>query len=199
WANNRLRINGALFQEDWDDFQYSFLGQNGLTEIRNAGQARIKGFETDVVWAPVDGLTLSLAASWLDAKTTADYCGVTFTADDIGADDPRVGQPVKDCDDPDAPANTIVQAPKGQELPVQPRFKGNVVARYEFPMGSMRAHIQGAMVTQTSAWSDLRTAERELLGKQPGYTIGDFAFGLSNDTWGLELWIKNASDQRALI
>src|SRR4029078_9022201 len=65
WANNRLRINGALFQEDWDDFQYSFLGQNGLTEIRNAGQARIKGFETDVVWMPVDGLTLSASASWL--------------------------------------------------------------------------------------------------------------------------------------
>jgi iron complex outermembrane receptor protein len=199
WANNRVRINGALFQEDWDDFQYSFLGQNGLTEIRNAGQARIKGFETDVVWVPVEGLTISAAASWLDAKTTQDYCGVTFTADDIGADDPRVGQPVTDCDDPDAPANTIVQAPKGQELPVQPRFKGNAVVRYEFPVGSMRAHIQGAMVTQTSAWSDLRTAERELLGKQPGYTIGDFAFGLSNDSWGLELWIKNASNQRAII
>src|SRR4029079_9464250 len=105
---------------------------------------------------------------------------------------------VKDCDDPDAPANTIVQAPKGQELPVHPRFKGNVFERHEVPWGSMHAHIQGAMVTQTSAWSDLRTAERELLGKQPGYTIGDFAFGLSNDTSGLELWIKNASVQHTM-
>ena len=45
---------------------------------------------------------------------------------------------------------------------------------------------------------DLRFGLR-MLGKQPGYTIGDFAFGLSNDSWGIELWIKNASDQRALI
>ena len=199
WADNRVRINGALFQEDWDDFQYSFLGQNGLTEIRNAGQARIQGFETDIVWAVNDILTLSASASWIDAKTTADYCGTTYSADDLGPDDPRVGTPVEDCDDPDAPANTIVQAPKGQQLPVQPGFKGNAVARFEFPAGSMRAHLQVAAVHQTGAWSDLRTAERELLGKQPGYTIGDFAAGISNDSWGLDFYVKNMFDQRAEI
>ncbi len=65
-----MRFNGAIFQDDWDDFQYSFLGANGLTEIRNAGQARIKGIEADLVWAVTDGFTLSAAMSWLDAKTT---------------------------------------------------------------------------------------------------------------------------------
>ena len=134
FAGNRVRINGALFQDDWDDFQYSFLGANGLTEIRNAGQARIKGFETDIVWAVSDSFTLSSAMSWLDAKTTADYCGVTFREEEVGADDPRVGQPVTDCSDPDAPEGTYVQAPKGQELPVQPKFKGNAVGRFEFPI-----------------------------------------------------------------
>ena len=39
WANNRLRFNGAVFQQDWDDFQFPILGANGLTEIKNAGQA----------------------------------------------------------------------------------------------------------------------------------------------------------------
>jgi iron complex outermembrane receptor protein len=199
WADNRVRLNGALFQDDWDDFQYSFLGLNGLTEIRNAGQARIKGFEADLVWAVTDGFTLSTAATWLDAKTTRDYCGTTFSADDIGPDDPRVGTPVEDCDDPDAPANTIVQAPKGQELPVQPKFKGNVIGRYEFPMGGNRAHVQGAFVYQGSAWSDLRTAERELLGKQPSFSIFDFAAGIDNESWGLELFVKNAFDERAEI
>ena len=75
WAENRLRLNGAVFQEDWEDFQYSFLGANGLTEIKNAGQARIKGIEADLVWAVSNGFTLSSSLSWLDAKTTADYCG----------------------------------------------------------------------------------------------------------------------------
>jgi outer membrane receptor protein involved in Fe transport len=199
WAENRLRFNGAIFQDDWDDFQYSFLGQNGLTEIRNAGQARIKGIETDLVWAVSDRFTLSAAMSWLDAKTTRDYCGTTYSADDIGANDPRVGTAVTDCDDPDAPPNTIVQAPSGQELPVQPKFKGNAVGRYEWPMGQHKMHVQGAWVFQDSAWSDLRTAERELLGKQPSFSIFDFTAGLDNESWGLEVFVKNAFDERAEI
>jgi hypothetical protein len=31
-------------------FQFSFLGANGLTEIRNAGKAKMKGLETDINW-----------------------------------------------------------------------------------------------------------------------------------------------------
>jgi len=194
WAGNRLRINGALFQGDWDDFQYSFLGPNGLTEIRNAGQARIRGFETDIIWAVTDAFTLSSALSWIDAKTTADYCGKTYAPPH-----PDAGEPVTDCDDPAAPPGTFVQAPKGQELPVQPQFKGNAVGRYEFPMGTQRGHVQAGLVYQGSAWSDLRTAERELLGKQPSFTIVDLSAGIANEDWGLELFIKNAFDERAEI
>jgi len=162
FANNRVRINGAIFQDDWDNFQYSFLGANGLTEIRNAGQARIKGIETDMVWAVTDRFTLSSSMSWIDAHTTLDYCGETYTG---------TSDAVTNCSDPAAPSGTITQAPSGQDLPVQPSFKGNAVGRYEFPLGSQRAHLQGSWVYQSSAWSDLRTAERELLGKQPAYNI----------------------------
>ncbi len=193
WAGNRVRFNGAIFQDDWDDFQYSFLGQNGLTEIKNAGQARIKGIEADLVWKVSDGFTLSTAASWLDAATTVDYCGTTYQSG------PNQGDPVTDCDDPAAPAGTFLQAPSGQELPVQPKFKANTVARYDFPLSGFDAHVQGALVYQGSAWSDLRTAERELLGRQPSYSIADFTFGIRNESWGLEVFLKNAFDERAEI
>jgi outer membrane receptor protein involved in Fe transport len=206
WANNRLRFNGAFFVDDWDDFQYSFLGANGLTEIRNAGQARIKGFETDIVWAVSDGFTLSTALSFLDAKTRQDYCGALYGGDNLDGTDPNVapgdplfGKVVTDCSDPLAPVGTIVQAPSGQQLPVQPKFKGNAIGRYEFAAGNQRAHVQAAWVYQGSAWSDLRTAERNLLGKQPSYSIVDFAGGIDNDSWGIELFVKNAFDERAEI
>ena len=134
WANNRLRFNGALFRDDWKDFQYSFLGANGLTEIRNAGQARINGFETDLVWAATDGLTLSTSLSFLDAKTTVPYCGTVYGGDNLDGSDPYVqpgdplyGKTVTNCSDPLAPQGTFLQSPKGQDLPVQPKFKGNAV------------------------------------------------------------------------
>ena len=165
FADNRVRINGAIFQDDWDDFQYSFLGANGLTEIRNAGQARIKGIETDLVWAVTDGFTLSAAMSWLDAKSTVPYCGTVYGGDNLDGSPPNVlpgdplyGQTVTNCSDPLAPVGTFEQAPKGQRLPVQAEFKGNAVGRYEFPMGGQEAHIQAGWVYQGDAWSDLRTA-----------------------------------------
>jgi iron complex outermembrane recepter protein len=40
WMNNRLRINGAVFNQTWDDFQFALLGAQGLTEINNAGAGR---------------------------------------------------------------------------------------------------------------------------------------------------------------
>ena len=52
---------------------------------------------------------------------------------------------------------------------------------------------------QGDAWSDLRTAERELLGIQPSYSIVDFSAGIDNESWGLELFVKNAFDERAEI
>ena len=206
WANNRLRFNGALFQDDWDDYQYSFLGANGLTEIRNAGQARIKGFETELVWAVTDGFTLSTALSFLDAKSTVPYCGTVYGGDNLNGDppyvlpgDPLYGKTVTNCSDPLAPNGTFEQAPKGQRLPVQPEFKGNAVGRYEFGVGAQKAHVQAAWVYQGSAWSDLRTAERDLLGKQPSYSIVDLAGGIDNESWGLEVFVKNIFDERAEI
>jgi outer membrane receptor protein involved in Fe transport len=92
-----------------------------------------------------------------------------------------------------------VQAPKGQELPVQPKFKANAVARSELPLGSNRGYMQLGWVYQDTAWSDLRTAERELLGKQPAFSIIDFSTGLTNESWGLELFVKNVFDERAEI
>ncbi|MGC8146207.1 hypothetical protein ACP3WH_24825, partial [Salmonella enterica] len=35
-----LRLNGAIYQQDWDKFQFSFLGANSFTEIHNGPNAR---------------------------------------------------------------------------------------------------------------------------------------------------------------
>lgn len=70
WANGRLRWNGAIFHEVWEDFQFAFLGGNGLTEIQNAGDAEINGFETDITWAPIDGLSITAAATYIESELT---------------------------------------------------------------------------------------------------------------------------------
>src|SRR5690606_3259912 len=73
WAGGTLVFNGAVFREDWKDFQFSYLGQNGLTEIRNANQARIDGLELDLSWAATYNLQFNGSFAWYDAKLTENF------------------------------------------------------------------------------------------------------------------------------
>lgn len=72
WLDNKLRFNGAFYQLNWKDIQLSVLGANGLTEIRNAGNARIRGAEFDMFARLATGFTLSLGAAYNDAEITND-------------------------------------------------------------------------------------------------------------------------------
>jgi len=67
-ANDTVRFNGAIFGEVWEDFQFSFLGLNGLTQIQNAGLAYIKGIETQVEWKPTPNWSISGSGTWLDTE-----------------------------------------------------------------------------------------------------------------------------------
>ena len=179
WAENTVRFNGAVYWQDWKDFQFSFLGPNAFTEIQNAGQARIKGAETEISWRPTQGLTFGAAATYTDAKLTEDYCGTT---------DPLTGKPIKVCAAP--------QAPSGTQLPVTPKIKANATVRYEFPWGDYDAFVQGAFVYQGKSWGDLRLTERGELGELRAYAQADFTAGLARDNWKAKLSILNAFDKR---
>lgn len=181
WFNNSFRWNGAVFMEDWKNFQFSILGANGLTEIKNANQARIKGVESDITWVPVQGLTINASAAYTDAKLTANYCGFTDSS----------GNPITTCAAP--------QAPDGQVLPVTPKFKANLTARYAFNLGDWDAFVQGSLVGQTSNWTELRTKEREIIGKQKGYQTADLSGGISKEGFSMSLYLKNAFDKRASL
>jgi iron complex outermembrane receptor protein len=167
WMGNRLRWNGAIFYEKWDDFQFSFLGANGLTEIRNAGKAKMKGVESDISWLVAEGFTLQGAAAYTDAELDEDYVP-----------------------DPSAPPEAL----KGTSLPVTAKFKGNLTARYEWMIGDMDAPLQGSVVHTGSAYPDLRISDRAVIGKLPSSTTFDFSFGVNKDSWRVEAFAKNLFD-----
>jgi iron complex outermembrane receptor protein len=184
WANNHLRFNGAIFREDWNNFQFAFLGNNGLTRIANAGAAQVKGIETDLQWAVAQGLTIAAALSLLDPKLTENYCGV------IDAN----GSPITSC--PSALAPKPAQAPSGTQLPGTSKAKGNLVARYAFPLSGFEAYSQAAFVYQSAEWDDLRIVQREEIGQQPAFGTLDLAFGLARPSYAFDLFLTNTFDKR---
>lgn len=192
WADNRFIFNGAFFYQKWKDFQFPILGQNGLTEIQNAAQARIMGFEADMTWAPTDRFTINGALSVIDAELTDNFCGF------VDAN----GIPETDCpqaaDDPatDGDETANPEAPDGTRLPIVPKFKGTLTARYEFPIGAMTGHLQGSVSGQSSSPSNLLVVDQAIIGDQEGYALVDFSMGLRQDNWHLVAFVSNAFDER---
>ncbi|HVY82394.1 MAG TPA: TonB-dependent receptor [Steroidobacteraceae bacterium] len=184
WINNRLRFNGALFWEDWDNFQFSYLGENGLTNVTNAGGARIKGIEADLNWAVNANLQLGVSLTRLDPQLTQDFCKDLDPATNLPL-------PLDQC----APESA---AAKGTQLPVTPKFKGNVVARYTVPMANdSELQLQGAFVYQGASTSALVPVEAQQLGPQPSYGIADFSATYNRMSYSLELFLNNAFDKHA--
>ena len=152
-------------------------------------------------WAATYNLALSAGAAFYDAKLTQNYCG--WLRED--------GTPETVCpagtlnpngtfDDPtDDFAVDGPEAARGTRLPVTPRFKGNLVARYTRDLWGGEAYGQAAFVHVGARRTDLRTAEGQLLGDLKAYTMTDLSAGFRRDNWSLDFFLKNAFDTRAQL
>ena len=189
WFNHHLRWNGAAFWEDWKNFQFSFLGPSSLNIIENAGNARIKGIENELEWAVTGQFNLSTSFSFLDPRLTSDYCGT-----------PSHTCPNLVTSDPDGATLVGPQAPSGTNLPVTPKFKGNVVARYTFSeIGGWEPFGQASVIYQTQTSPLLRVDEAKIVGMQPAYGLIDLALGAHLDTTMVQLIVTNVVDRRAQL
>lgn len=181
----RLTWNGALYHQIWRKFQFSFLGENSLTVIQNGRDAKINGAETDVSYV-AGGLSVNAAAAYTDAKTRGAICHSSV-------------DPAADCS---APGDWIV-TPSGTRLPITPKFKATGTARYTWPVGPGKAHVQGSIAYQSSASVDIRqnsdgsgTNPNSYLGRLKAATLVDAFVGYDWGSYNLELFATNLFDER---
>jgi iron complex outermembrane recepter protein len=201
WFNHRLRWNGALFKEDWDNFQFSFLVPPSITAIANGGNATIKGLENELQWATTDHLMLTANFTFLNPYLTQNYCG------QIGVTNCPNSQTYLVFDVPGAvkvPGGEYAwvgpQAPAGTNLPVAPKFKGSFVARYTGgPIDDYMPFAQAAFVYQTQTSPNLIVPFSEVIGMMPAYGILDLSTGADNGKFSLTLSLLNATDKRAQL
>jgi iron complex outermembrane receptor protein len=133
-------------------------------------------------------LTLSGSVTFLDSKLVDNAC--------------KYASPSHSCLEPQVDATGTflnanqVLAPAGTRLPVSPRLKGNVIARYAFKIGDVAAHVQAAGIAQSFVVPALTVADAQIYGNQPGYASFDFAAGFAKGSWSAELYLENAFDNR---
>ncbi len=182
-----FRFNTAVYYEKWKGIQYAVIvpGTYGTTVTVNAGDARVYGVEGDFDWK-LGGLTLSGSAAYNDAALSTNFCGLV-SADDL--------VPGATC-----PTSTVgVAAAAGTRLPRQPRFKGQLTARYDMAVGSWGTYVQAVGSHQSSSTSDLNTANDALFGDPQGFHSVDFSIGAKHNTFTGELFIQNAFDSMGVL
>jgi outer membrane receptor protein involved in Fe transport len=159
---------------EWDDFQLSYHDYDVsiLTIIQNVGNAENNGAEFDLEFAPTEKLRLTLSASYNKAEL-----GESFWTD---LEDKEAGDP------PDAE--------QGADMPYVPELKYSATGRLNVNYGTMPGYIQAALTYTGSSWNELKLSGRE---SQASYAIVNFATGIQNDDWSLDLFIDNAFDERA--
>ena len=180
WLGNTLRWNGAFFYEDWKNLQFSFLGANSVTEIANGGEAHIKGIENSIEWLVSSSLTVSTDFTFMDPVLAQNYYGC------IPGTPPCTPLPP-------------VETPEGTNLPVAPKFKGNVVARYAMAtIGDWKPYAQIAAMYQNQTAQVLLGSQAAVVGNLPAYAMVNLKLGIDGTNgMHLDFFINNLMNRLA--
>lgn len=201
WFHDRLRWNGAIFLEDWNNFQFSYLGPNSVTVVQNAASAQSKGIESNFEWRVTSNWNLSGSATFLDSKLTQNFCGpqgLTFPTNCPNQQSGSGNSPISYAD------GTVTKGPyasDGDRLPGVPRFKANLISRYNFPIGDWNGYSQVAYVYQDAsvpllfpAFYTPGPAGQQHLSELSPYSLVNTAWGAERNGITAEFRVENVFD-----
>ena len=90
FLNRRLRVNAAVYQTNFDDFQANTFVGTGFV-LQNAGEIESRGFEVEVFALPAEWLTLASGVAYVDAEYDS-FVGGSCIRTPFGAE-PDAGEP----------------------------------------------------------------------------------------------------------
>jgi outer membrane receptor protein involved in Fe transport len=184
----QIQWSGAVFFNDYEDkqIQGSDLTQlfGLLQRLDNVPDSEIFGFETDILWRPTSGLTLTAAATYLDTEINEYQATNVFGVENYDF--------------------------AGSELPFAPEFSAVGDIDYQMPLASGGTLSMGATLSYRSSvdaypaggilqvpdngvnrWTDRVPFEID------SYTLLDarLAYAFPGDRMTISAWAKNATDE----
>jgi len=80
--DHTLQINASLFYIDWNNIQQNvYLPSCGEQFTANLGKARSTGGDIEILYRPIEALTLDLSAAYTDARLTKTSCAGSLRFD----------------------------------------------------------------------------------------------------------------------
>lgn len=167
-----IQLNGAAFYYDYSDKQV--LGSDNvppfgtLNRLVNIPKSKIKGAEVQVVFSPVEGLTLNGGLTYVHSRI-GDFSNI----------------------DPFGVSRNF----RGEAFPNTPKWQGSLAADYDFPLSDRLKGSLGINATMRSKTNG-GLGENAIL-QIDGYTLVDLLAGIasSDDSWRVSIWGRNITNK----
>ncbi len=185
WLDNRLRLNGAVFYQDYSDYigRAANISLNpaspsggGTASITTNGDATVQGIEVDAEYLITENWRVAGGMSYVEAEYKD---GVTLPSNECGF----VG------------AETAAMCDvSGLELGTQAPFTASLSSDYTIPMDEFEVYVQG-LYKFTGSRTDTDAPSNDL----GGYGTVDLHLGLreASSTWDISLFARNLFDKEA--
>lgn len=168
--NGSLRLNGNIFKMEIDDLQVTVL-DNTIANIF---------FSDNAADAEVTGVEADITWAATDNLLVSSAFSILDT-EIVGL----------------AGVESVAIAPVGSELAYAPGFQGNIRARYTWESSNnSTSHVQAQANYSASSFSDIVSINRV---EQDSYTLVNAAYGITNDVWGVELFVENLTNEAAQL
>jgi iron complex outermembrane receptor protein len=168
-AGGRVRVNTAVFSNDYRDLQVQSFPRPGVVDVSNAGSATIKGIEVEAAAAVGRGVQLAGHVSWLDA-TYDHYLALV-------------------------PGSATRRDAAGSRLNNTPEWSGGGSAVYEFPTGrDGTASVRGDVSWQSRVFF---TPANDAVETQRAYGLLHLRAGFEprSRRWEMAVYVRNVGNQ----
>jgi len=174
WFDNTLQLNGAVFYQEMDDFQFQEFTGTGFV-VQNAATVKGQGFELDYLWQPDEHWVISGGITFQDIEyEDFDTAPTTLAQDQAGADFQDLdGEPVIYTSDISY-SGTI-------------SYTNNLTENLLWTAG-----------TSYSYRTEYQTDEsNDPIVEQDDSTVVNLFISLmpEDETWAIDLWGKNVTDE----
>ncbi len=174
--DNRLRVNTALFYNEYDDLQVSSFeasadGTTFVPVFSNAGEAVMQGIELEIVALVTDNLTLNANLGYLDTEYREYFAEV------------------------DSVAKTVRDVSDERSLANAPEWDTQLGLRYDMPLLDWgQLTFLADMSYRSKTYLEVNSSENLA---QSGYTLFNAAlmFESADEHWQVILGGKNLSDK----
>lgn len=173
--NGALELNGALFWTDDKDYQANYVNTTvvpAASYIGNVGDLRSRGVELDARIAPLEGLSLTFAGTYNDAKYRNYRNAVAqYLVSYLG-----------------------VQDLSGRQAAGTPKWSLSGTVEYVRPIGDNELYVGGDAGYKSSFFAAVNLDPFSLV---PAYTVFGAHAGIrqGDGRWDVSAWVRNLTDK----